>query len=95
MRYDWEGTPCFHCSRAADCQNVSPSVESCKNYIQSYITRKEMAKILHCSVRTVERKLRKNHKKTIKDIEKKINAKIIVETYAGGRSSFWRKDSGT
>ena len=54
-----------------------------------------MAKILHCSVRTVERKLRKNHKKTIKDIEKKINAKIIGETYAGGRSSFWRKDSGT
>lgn len=95
MRYDREGTPCFHCSRVADCPNVSPSVSACKKYIQSYITRKEMAKILHCAVRTVEYRLKNNRKKTIKEIEKKINAKLIVETYADRRSCFWRKDSGT
>lgn len=95
MEYRREGTQCFHCSRLADCKKVSPSVSSCKNYIQSYITRKEIAKILHCAVRTVERRLKNNRKKTIKEIEKKINAKLIVETYADGRSGFWRKDSGT
>ena len=50
---------------------------------------------MHCAVRTVENRLKNNREKTIKDIEKKINAKLIVETYAGGRSCFWRKDSGT
>ena len=54
-----------------------------------------MAKILHCAVRTVEHRLKNNREKTIKEIEKKINAKLIVETYANGRSGFWRKDSGT
>lgn len=95
MAYRWEGTQCFHCSRLADCKNVSPSAEPCKDYIQSYIPQSEIAKIFKCSTRTINRRLKHNREYFMKALAKKIDGQLIVDVYEDGKTVFWRKDSGT
>lgn len=93
MTYKEEGTPCFNCSRVVDCKRVSPSVTSCELFIRSYMPQKEIAKIMDCSVRTVERHLRKNPNKFINALASKITGELKIEKWADGRIHFWRKDS--
>lgn len=93
MTYSWEGTQCFHCSRLAECKKVSHSAEPCKDYIQSYISQEQIAKLFNCSVRTINRMLKNNREYFIKTLAKKISGKLIIDVFADGRTVFWRKDS--
>lgn len=72
---------------------MSPSAEPCADYIQSYISQEEIAKLFNCSVRTVNRRLKYDREYFIKSLAKKIDGELIVDVSKKGATIFWRKNS--